>query len=189
MIAKADPAKSVGKKFAIRMIAGSIMLLGGVASAFALGGYRINTTLSFPLGLWKIVPLQRSALVGDTVFICPPHDSPLMKLGRDRGYLHRGALCPGGFAPLIKTIAATAGWRISVRSGQVFVDGVQLTHSAILDKDGEGRAMRAYSGGVVPPASVFLHSDFVASYDSRYFGPIPAAGILGLAKPVLTFPP
>ncbi|MCB1419113.1 MAG: S26 family signal peptidase, partial [Notoacmeibacter sp.] len=44
-------------------------------------------------------------------------------------------------------------------------------------------------GGVVPPDTVFLHSTLRGSYDSRYFGPILAAGILGLAKPVFTFTP
>lgn len=182
-------AHSYGKRLAIRVIAGGILVLGGVTAVFALGGYRINTTPSFPLGLWQIEPMPHSVAVGDTVFICPPPGDPLMKSGRDRGYLHRGALCPGGFAPLIKTVVATAGQKVAVNSGQVFVNGVRLLRSAILARDGEGRAMHSYSGGIVPPGSVFLHSDFVASYDSRYFGPIPANGILGLAKPVFIFTP
>ncbi|MFZ1812823.1 MAG: conjugal transfer protein TraF, partial [Rhizobiaceae bacterium] len=32
-------------------------------------------------------------------------------------------------------------------------------------------------------------SDFAGSYDSRYFGPIPGTGLLGRARPVLTFDP
>jgi len=42
-------------------------------------------------------------------------------------------------------------------------------------------------GGVVPSGYLFLHSSFASSYDSRYFGPVPATGLLGLARPVLTF--
>lgn len=183
------PAHSFGKTLAIRVIAGGVLVLGGATAVFALGGYRINTTPSFPLGLWQIEPMAHGVAVGDTVFICPPPGDPLMKTGRDRGYLHRGALCPGGFAPLIKTIVATAGQKVMVSGGEVFIDGVRLLLSAVLARDGEGRAMRAYSGGIVPLGFVFLHSDFVASYDSRYFGPIPAKGILGLAKPVFTFAP
>ena len=181
--------RSDGRRFAIRTIAGGILVLGGATAVFALGGYRINTTPSFPLGLWQIEPMPHGVAVGETVFICPPPKDPLMKSGRDRGYLHRGASCPDGFAPLIKTIVATAGQKVTVHGGQVFVDDGQLLHSTILARDGEGRAMRSYSGGTVPPGFVFLHSDFVASYDSRYFGPIPAKGILGLAKPVFTFAP
>ncbi len=182
-------AHSFGKTLAIRVIAGGILVLGGVTAVLGFGGYRINTTPSFPLGLWQIEPMPHRVAVGDTVFICPPPGDPLMKTGRDRGYLHRGALCPGGFAPLIKTIVATASQKVMVSGGQVFVDGERLSHSAVLARDGEGRAMHSYSGGIVPPGSVFLHSDFVASYDSRYFGPVPAKGILGFAKPVITFTP
>ncbi|MBB4116372.1 type IV secretory pathway protease TraF [Rhizobium sp. BK226] len=46
-----------------------------------------------------------------------------------------------------------------------------------------------YAGGIVPPGYLFLHSSFEGSYDSRYFGPVPDAGILGLARPVFTFDP
>jgi type IV secretory pathway protease TraF len=35
----------------------------------------------------------------------------------------------------------------------------------------------------------FLHSSFTASFDSRYFGPLPTSGILGLAESVLTYAP
>ena len=55
--------------------------------------------------------------------------------------------------------------------------------------DAGGRALLPYAGGVVPPGHVFLHSDFAGSYDSRYFGPVPIAGVLGLARPVLTVRP
>ncbi|MDX0760458.1 conjugal transfer protein TraF, partial [Sinorhizobium medicae] len=41
----------------------------------------------------------------------------------------------------------------------------------------------------VPANYVFLHSRFAGSYDSRYFGPVPASGILGLAQEVLTYEP
>ena len=49
--------------------------------------------------------------------------------------------------------------------------------------------MTPWSGGIVPKGELFLHSDFVGSYDSRYFGPLPADGILGLARETLTFTP
>ncbi|MCK1326662.1 S26 family signal peptidase [Bradyrhizobium sp. 156] len=39
---------------------------------------------------------------------------------------------------------------------------------------------------VVPPGHLSLHSPFAGSYDSRYFGPVPSAGLLGLARPLLT---
>jgi len=49
--------------------------------------------------------------------------------------------------------------------------------------------MPVYAGGTIPEGEVFLHSEFVGSYDSRYFGPLPSNGILGLAREILTFSP
>ncbi|WP_306150470.1 MULTISPECIES: conjugative transfer signal peptidase TraF [unclassified Roseibium] len=162
------------------------MVIGGIATAGIFGGYRINTTPSVPLGLWRIEALPREVRVGDTVFICPPSDAPEIKLARDRLYLPAG-LCKGGMAPLIKTVVALPGQTIAIEGGQVVIDGVRLTQSTIQTTDGQGRTLTAHAGGAVPAGALFVHSDYVASFDSRYFGPIPARGILGLAREVFTF--
>jgi type IV secretory pathway protease TraF len=42
--------------------------------------------------------------------------------------------------------------------------------------------------GIVPPGEVWVMSDFAEkSFDSRYFGAIPAEAIEGRVKPVLTW--
>lgn len=151
-----------------------------------LGGLRINLTPSYPLGIWRIVPLDRKVAVGDLVMICPPPTSAFT-LARLRGYLHSG-LCPGWLSPLIKTVAATQGQRVEI-AGFVSVDGMPLAGSELRNADAEGRALLPYAGGVVPRGHIFLHSDFAGSYDSRYFGPTPAEGVLGLAQPVFTATP
>jgi len=151
-----------------------------------VGGYRINTTPSYSLGLWRIQPLARDVHVGDTVFICPP-DNDAFRLAKERGYLRLG-LCPGGFGPLIKTIVATAGQRVEVNE-TITIDDRPLAHSQIAHLDGQRRPLSRFTGGVVPQSFVYLHSDFNGSYDSRYFGPIPQSGVLGLAEEVLTYAP
>jgi conjugative transfer signal peptidase TraF len=164
-----------------------VALLAPVSVAVAgLAGYRVNVTPSEPAGIWRIRSLDRPPAIGDVVFICPPERQDMNEAAL-RGYLRSG-LCSGGFAPLIKTIVAVAGQRVDI--GQfVLIDHVPLPNSALASSDGKGRSMKPYAGGVVSEGSVFLHSDFVGSFDSRYFGPIPAAGILGLAQEVLTFAP
>ena len=157
-----------------------------IAVAGAWGGYRLNMTRSFPIGLWRIEMLQREPHVGDTVFICPPK-TPAFDLALERGYLPRG-LCPGGTGPLIKTVAALAGQDVAI-GGRVRVDGRLLDHSELRLADTESRALPVSTGGIIPAGSIFLHSKFPGSYDSRYFGSVPADGILGLAKPVFTFAP
>ena len=71
----------------------------------------------------------------------------------------------------------------------VTVDGRPLASSIVRASDGEGRAITPFKTGIVPLRYLFLHSSFASSYDSRYFGPVPDTGLLGLARPVLTFDP
>jgi conjugative transfer signal peptidase TraF len=152
-----------------------VIVAGGVF------GLRVNLTPSEPLGLWRIVPLDRAVRVGDIVFVCPP-DNSAMREARTRGYLRRG-LCKGDLAPLIKKVAALPGQKISV-GREVEIDGVPLPDSSLADADGQGRRLPLAAGGPVPDGSVFLYSDYPGSYDSRYFGPVPEHDILGLSKPV-----
>nr|WP_236773891.1 conjugative transfer signal peptidase TraF [Agrobacterium tumefaciens] len=155
------------------------------ATAF-IGGYRLNLTPSEPLGLWRIEELRRPVAIGDLVFLCPPATGMFADAWR-RGYLRRG-LCAGGFAPLIKTVAALPGQDVEV-TDQVLIDGRPVPASSLRDRDGEGRTLMSHPGGRVPPHHLFLHSPFASSYDSRYFGPVPDSGLLGLARPVFTFGP
>ena len=158
----------------------TLVMIGGWA------GFRLNLTPSHPLGLWRIVPLDRPATIGDLVFVCPPRNV-VFEQAAARGYLRRG-LCPGWVGPLIKIVAAREGQLIDI-GRSVVIDGQPLEHSDVRSIDGEGRALVLWSGGVVPLGHLYLHSSFVGSYDSRYFGPVPAEGVLGWAVPVLTVGP
>ena len=173
-----------------RRAAGIILvasLVGILAISTArIGGYRINLTPSEPLGLWRIVPLDRRAAVDDLVFICPLATAE-MREARARGYLRSGS-CPGGVAPLIKTVIAVAGQHVEI-GVSVSVDGQVISSSSLASRDGKGRPLAPFPSGIVPPGYVFLHSSFPGSYDSRYFGPVPASGILGLAQEILTYAP
>lgn len=169
-----------------------VVLAGGVAlpimivAAGWLGGLRINITPSEPLGLWRIERLDRPLAVGDLVFICPPRTAVFAE-ALASGYLRRG-LCSGGMAPLIKTVVAASGQSIEI-GRDVHIDSEPLPHSTIRDVDAAGRPLHSFAGGLVPAGYLFLHSSFAGSYDSRYFGPVPVDGLLGLARPLFTFDP
>ena len=167
-------------------LVGGIVLPAAFAAAGWFGGLRINTTPSEPLGLWQIERLERPPAVGDLVFVCPPRTA-VFDEALARGYLRRG-LCPGGVGPLIKSVAALPGQRIEV-GADVRVDGIPLSSSDVRAADADGRSLTPFAGGVVPADHVFLHSSFKGSYDSRYFGPLPDDGVLGLARPLLTIDP
>lgn len=147
-------------------------------------GFRLNLTPSYPLGLWRIEALARPVAIGDLIFICPPR-IPAIALGVERGYVRPGT-CKGGVSPLIKTVVALSGQRVEI-AGSVTIDGRVLANSEVRATDAAGRTLAPYSGGLVPAGTLFLYSDFAGSYDSRYFGPIPASGLLGLARPIITF--
>lgn len=171
---------------AIRTVVVSVAILAVLAGVGSTAGLRVNFTASYPLGLWRIAPLARNVAVGDRIFICPPPVAAF-ELARDGGYLGRG-LCPGWLSPLIKTVVAVAGQHVVI-DGSITVDGIRLAHSSVRRTDGEGRALAPAAGGTVPTGKLFLFSEFAGSYDSRYFGPISAAGVLGLAQPLLVFDP
>ncbi|KQS95464.1 conjugal transfer protein TraF [Rhizobium sp. Leaf386] len=170
----------------VRLLTSATVALTTIAALGWYGGYRLNTTPSYPLGLWRIQPLTRGVRVGDRLFICPP-DNNVFRLAKERSYLRLG-LCPGGFGPLIKTVVATAGQRVGI-DGFVTIDDIPLPHSFTVTRDGQGRPLTEFAGGVIPRGFLFLHSGFVGSYDSRYFGPIPQSGMLGLAQEVFTYVP
>ncbi|GAK72741.1 conjugal transfer protein TraF [Agrobacterium rubi TR3 = NBRC 13261] len=168
------------------VLAGAGGMIAALAAVAYMGGFRLNLTPSEPLGLWRIVALQRPVETGDLVFICPPVTTSFEE-ARRRGYVRRG-LCHGGFAPLIKTVAALPGQHVEI-GANVTVDGRPLASSIVRGSDGEGRPIAPFKTGIVPPKNLFLHSSFASSYDSRYFGPVPDTGLLGLARRVLTFEP
>jgi conjugative transfer signal peptidase TraF len=179
-------AMSRQRRRACVTLSGSAGLLIVLFAAGWIGGLRVNTTPSEPLGLWRIVPLTRAARSGETVFVCPP-DNAAMREARQRGYLRPG-LCPGGFGPLIKTVIAVAGQRVDV-TDRVAIDGVPIPRSRIIERDAQGLSLRRDQSGMVRPGEVYLHSGFIASWDSRYFGPVSDSGVLGLAQEVLTYAP
>ena len=171
---------------AIRTVVVSVAILAVLAGVGLAAGLRVNLTASYPLGLWRIVPLVRDVTVGNRIFICPPPVA-VFELARFRGYLGSG-LCPGWLSPLIKTVVAVSGQHVVI-DGSIAVDGLRLADSSIRPTDGKGRALTPDGGGIVPDGQLFLFSEFAGSYDSRYFGPIPAAGVLGLAHPLLVLDP
>lgn len=170
----------------IRLIAALLCVPTTLLAAGYGAGLRINWTPSYPLGLWRIAPLNRPIHVGDRIFICPP-DTETFRQARARGYLRRG-LCPGWLSPLIKTVVALSGQRVEI-GRTVTIEGHELPHSTLQPVDGLGRALEPAADGIAPPGMVFLHSPYRGSYDSRYFGPVPAVGVLGLAEPVLSVEP
>ena len=173
---KASKAISVG-------FAACSLFVMAVAAVW-LAGYRVNLTESYPRGLWRVTdaPIAKGALV----LFCPG-DAALFEKARAAGYLSYG-LCDGGFAPLIKRIAAVSGDRVTVTEAGVRINDALQANSRKIAADTAGWDVpQAPIPDVVPAGHVLLMSDYNArSYDSRYFGAVPTARIQGVVVPILT---
>lgn len=170
---------------AFAAIATALILALGATAALAGAGGLVNTTPSYPRGLY--LPLGRAARVGDLVAFCP--GSAVASYGMARGYLHPGR-CPSGSVPLIKRMAAAGGDEVAIGPAGVRVDGRPLKNSKPLSRDGLGRPLpQLRLSQTLSAKQVLLMSDYeAASFDSRYFGPLDRAGVMRAMRPVLTWP-
>ena len=151
--------------------------VGGVITAGINAGYRLNVTPSEPLGLWKGIEVNHYQ-TGDVVEACVPQSS-IMTLALARGYLLPGP-CPGGWATVIKPIAAQAGDVVGITASGVTINGHAISTVGPVNKDSAGRPLSSVVSGTVtvPSGMVFLLSDYTAkSFDSRYFGFVPATSL------------
>ena len=162
--------------------------LAGVAGVWLLCavGLRVNGTDSEPIGIyWAVL---KAPAKGDFVFVLPPASS-IFKLAKERGYLAAGP-SPAGTCGLIKQVAALAGDRVTIDQEGVWVNGVALKNSAPRAADDAGRPLRAYELGdyALGSEEVLLMSDYnPASFDGRYFGPLPRTTIQSVIVSVMTW--
>jgi conjugative transfer signal peptidase TraF len=175
------PRFALHRKWPLLLLAGN-GAIAFVSHAFEL---RINTTASMPLGLYRTEPwhLARGAW---TVFCLPGEQA---RLGRDRTYLRRGP-CPDGSQELLKEVAAVPGDSVALTATGLLVNGRLIPGSRPRAADRGGRTLShpPFGGRVVPPGEVWvLGRDRCASWDSRYFGPVPLDHVRAMAIPVLTF--
>ena len=127
---------------------------------------------------------RQSLSPGTFVAVCLP--SRLAAWGRARGYLHRGS-CADGIAPIGKPIAAVAGDTMTVAPRGLARNGKPISHSAALSHDRSGRVLPHVAWGTytTAPGDVWLVSTRVAaSWDSRYYGPIPVECVVAILRPL-----
>jgi conjugative transfer signal peptidase TraF len=142
-------------------------------------GYRINLSPSVPTGIWRIQDGGRKK--GDYVVVSPS-DHYGYALAVERGYLP-------GFSPMLKKIVATKGDFVSYdeREKVVTVNGEYVLMTEIVSQDTEGRPLpEAPFPVTLEKGEVWLSSENIRGYDSRYFGPV-SEDILRKAAPVWIF--
>jgi conjugative transfer signal peptidase TraF len=135
-----------------------------------------NATASAPIGLYYRVagPVGR----GDMVLARPPAEAA--RLAAERGYL------PAGI-PVIKHVGGLPGDVVCAAGTVVWVGGSGLVRR--LAADSQGRALPAWEGcRRLAEGEIFLLSAGVAaSFDGRYFGPVPTSAVIGRLVPLWTW--
>lgn len=134
-----------------------------------------NASASAPIGLYRVRPIEHPA-VGDLVAILPP---PMVgRFMAERNYL------PWGL-PLIKHVAGVPGQMVCRIGASVTIEGHRA--ATALPRDRQGRDLPKWQGcHRVAAQTLFLLNPAADSFDSRYVGALPAAGLLGRAIPLLT---
>ena len=139
-----------------------------------------NPTNSVPRGWYRVgrVDDAASLRVGSIVLAQLP--ASVAAFAGQRGYL------PKGF-PILKRIGAVAPQSVCVREQVVQVDGAAV--ATVRTHDGEQRPLQAWQQcRALATGEIFLLSNTnPASFDSRYFGPIAASAVLGIARPMWTW--
>jgi len=133
-----------------------------------------NASASVPIGFYAVARIS-GVHAGDLVVVRPPE--PLARFLADGGYLPRGV-------PLLKHVAAVAGQTVCRIGRSVTVDAIEIGDAR--ERDGRGRSLPVWQGCcVIAKGDVFLmNSQSTDSLDGRYFGPLPAASIVGRAIPL-----
>lgn len=177
-------AVSVGLRRVARLaVLAGVPTFGLVAAAYAFG-LRLNISPSIAPGVYRVTnePVERGA----TVIVCLPTE--LSALARARDYISAGS-CADGNAPIGKRVAALPGDTVALNSRGLSVNGHALPNTRPLARDHEGRPLPhlAYGQYLVNVGQIWLVSTYSSrSFDSRYFGPVPASSIVSRVSPLIT---
>ncbi|WP_182120289.1 S26 family signal peptidase [Acidovorax sp. FHTAMBA] len=144
-------------------------LIYNPSDSVAVGWYRVDS-LDHRSG-----SLPRSLSVGSIVLVPLPAEAAT--LAAQRGYLPMRV-------PLLKRVGAAAPQEVCLAGGSVRIDGVPS--AAVLRADRLGRPLPSWRQcRRLRPGELFLLSvTNPASFDSRYFGPVSASAVIGVARPV-----
>lgn len=139
-----------------------------------------NPTDSVPRGWYQVGSIGSAAAlhVGSIVLARLPVD--VAAFAGQRRYLPSGV-------PILKRIGAIAPQSVCIREQVVLIDGAVAATART--HDDARRPLHVWQH-CRPLASgeLFLLSDTnPASFDSRYFGPITASAVLGIARPLWTW--
>ncbi len=169
-----------------------LVLAGFAAVGFAALGWAAfvqplprliyNPSDSVPVGWYRVDPqrpgadsLPRPLSVGSVVLTTLPPD--VAALAAQRGYLPTRV-------PLLKRVGAVAPQHVCILGRQVRIDGVSVAVALPADRLGRPLPTLQLCRRLEPGELFLLSVTNPASFDSRYFGPVSASAVIGVAHPV-----
>lgn len=157
-------------------LAAGVALMGGLSLATAGGARPLllwNRTASEPEGLYVRVAGRVS--VGALIAFPAPSAAFPYADGR-MGYLRR--------VPVLKHVAAVSGDQVCTANDRLEING--RVRAPILRQDRRGAALPRWEDcRRLRDGEVFVFSDRIPnSFDSRYFGPVDRAEIVGVFRPL-----
>jgi len=174
-----EPSRAAAvRRYRRRELRAAALLLGPLVLLYGcwLEGLRINLTGSLPIGLYAVT--HGAPAHGALVLVCLP--ARTAEWARDRGYVPRGASCPGRAMPVGKPVFALPGDVVTVTDSGLLLNGRLTPNSRPLLSDRRGRPLPRLAAGryAVGPGELWVVSPYSAlSFDSRYFGAVPIANV------------
>ena len=153
---------------------------------FQLFNLRFNFTDSMPIGLYQLQKgdsLQR----GQIIMVCLPEG--LAQEGYTRGYLSKSITCPNHIEPVLKKLIAVPPDNVVLTNTQIIVNDTPL-NAPLFRMDRKGRPTNPIPRGEYFKTKLYWiygEHDQTYSWDSRYYGGVPRANIIGTAKPLFIF--
>lgn len=139
-----------------------------------------NPSDSVPRGWYRIGRMESAASLHLGSIVLARLPAGVAAFAAQRGYLPSGV-------PILKRIGALAPQSVCVRGQLVHIDGTMV--ATVRAHDGAHRPLQVWSQcRLLAVDELFLLGDTnPASFDSRYFGPISASAVLGVARPLWTW--
>ncbi|RJT31475.1 S26 family signal peptidase [Mesorhizobium waimense] len=134
-----------------------------------------NASASAPVGLYRVaagVPAR-----GDLVFVRAPDSTSA--LAAQRAYLPRNV-------PLVKRLAAPPREHVCAFNEAIIIGGEIVARRFATDVQGRPLPWWNACRKLADDEVFLLNGEAPRSFDSRYFGPVPASNVIGRLVPIWT---